>query len=160
MDNTLKRPLFKQKAMEAYKAKHGGKIPGYAIGSAIMSGIRSAAAPTFRFLKTNPTVQTAFTGLEGYGLGLGAGIAGEGYQEGDYGKMLEGLSFALPAGAFIPASARRSGIAALRETAEYLTPRATGLQKAIVRNPGKTTVGSIGTGLTGALLSSATQSGS
>ena len=159
MDKTLKRPLFKQKAMEAYKAKHGGKIPGYAIGSAIMGGIRAAAAPTFRFLKTNPTVQTALTGLEGYGLGLGAGIAGEGYQEGDYGKMLEGLSFALPAGAFIPASARGSGIAALRETAEYLTPRATGLQKAIVRNPGKTAVGSIGTGITGAMLSGATQAG-
>ena len=159
MDKTLKRPLFKQKAMQAYKAKHGGKIPGYAIGSAIMGGIRAAAAPTFRFLRTNPTVQTAFTGLEGYGLGLGAGIAGEGYQEGDYGKMLEGLSFALPAGAFIPASAKGSGIAALRETAEYLTPRATGLQKAIVRNPGKTAVGSIGTGITGAMLSGATQAG-
>ena len=112
MDKTLKRPLFKQKAMQAYKAKHGGKIPGYAIGSAIMSGIRTAAAPTFNFLRTNPTVRTALTGLEGYGLGLGAGIAGEGYQEGDYGKMIEGLSYALPAGAFIPSTAKGSGISA------------------------------------------------
>ena len=159
MDKTLKRPLFKQKAMEAYKAKHGGKIPGYAIGSAIMSGIRTAAAPTFNFLRTNPTVRTALTGLEGYGLGLGAGIAGEGYQEGDYGKMIEGLSYALPAGAFIPSTARGSGIAALRETAEYLTPRGTALQKAIVRNPGKTAITGIGGGITGQLLSSASQSG-
>ena len=162
MDKTLKRPLFKQKAMEAYKARHGGKVPGYVMGQAVLTGIRTAAAPTFNFLgrqMARPSVRTALTGLEGYGLGLGAGIAGEGFQEGDYGKMIEGLSYALPAGAFIPQTAKGSGIAALRETAEYLAPRATGLQKAIVRNPGKTAITGIGGGLTGQMLSGATQAG-
>ena len=155
MDKTLKRPLFQKKAMEAYKAKHGGKIPGYFAGAAISQGIRAAAAPTFNFLgrqMARPSVRTALTGLEGYGLGVGANIAGQGYQEGDTGKMIEGLSYALPAAAFLPATAKGSGIAALRETGEYLLPKATGLQKAIARNPGKTAVSSIGGALTGASL--------
>ncbi len=155
MDKTLKRPLFQKKAMEAYKAKHGGKIPGYFAGAAIGAGIRAAAAPTFNFLgrqMARPAVRTALTGLEGYGLGVGANIAGQGYQEGDTGKMIEGLSYALPAAAFLPATAKGSGIAALRETGEYLLPKATGLQKAIARNPGKTAISSIGGALTGASL--------
>ena len=158
MDKTLKRPLFKQKAMEAYKAKHGGKIPGYAIGGIMpaFNMLRTAAQPIMAFTgrqMARPAVRTALTGLEGYGVGLGSGIAAEGYREGDVGKMIEGVSYALPAAAFIPSTAKGSGIAALRETAEYLTPRATGLQKAIVRNPGKTAVGSIGGGITGGMLS-------
>ena len=52
MDNTLKRPLFKRKAMEAYKAKHGGKIPGLMAGGIMpaYNMLRAVAAPTFRFL--------------------------------------------------------------------------------------------------------------
>ena len=158
MDKTLKRPLFKQKAMQAYKAKQGGKIPGFFAGGIMpaFNMLRTAAQPIMAFTgrqMARPAVRTALTGLEGYGVGLGSGIAAEGYREGDVGKMIEGVSYALPAAAFIPSTAKGSGIAALRETAEYLTPRATGLQKAIVRNPGKTAVGSIGTGITGAMLS-------
>tara|TARA_R110002012_G_scaffold166838_1_gene330278 strand:- start:34 stop:2250 length:2217 start_codon:yes stop_codon:yes gene_type:complete len=155
MDKTLRRPLFQKKAMEAYKVKHGGKVPGYVLGQAVMTGIRTAAAPTFNFLgrqMARPSVRTALTGLEGYGLGVGANIAGEGYREGDTGKMIEGMSYALPAAAFLPATMKGSGIAALRETGEYLLPKATGLQKAIARNPGKTAISSIGGALTGASL--------
>lgn len=155
MDKILKRPLFQKKAMEVYKAQHGGKIPGYFGGALIGAGVRAAAAPTFNFLgrqMARPAVRTALTGLEGYGLGIGANIAGEGYREGDTGKMIEGMSYALPAAAFLPATMKGSGIAALRETGEYLLPKATGLQKAIARNPGKTAVSSIGGAFTGAAL--------
>ena len=78
MDKTLKRPLFKQKAMEAYKAKHGGKVPGYVVGAAIQ-GVRALAAPTYRYLApkmssffARPGVQTGLTGLEAYGIGVGS----------------------------------------------------------------------------------------
>jgi len=158
MDKTLKRPLFKQKAMQAYKSKHGGKVPGFFYGGIMpaFNMLRTAAQPIMGFAgrqMAKPAVRTALTGLEGYGLGVGSGIAAEGFREGDPGKMIEGISYALPAGAFIPPTARGSGIAALRETAEFLTPRATGLQKTIVANPGKTALASIGGGLTGQMLS-------
>ena len=155
MDKTLKRPLFQKKAMEAYKAKHGGKIPGYSLGTLIMSGVRAAAAPTFNFLgrqMARPAVKTALTGLEGYGLGMGANIAGQGYQEGDTGKMIEGLSYALPAAAFLPGTMKGSGIKALRETGEYLLPGSTGLKTAITNNPVKSGIAGIGGAFTGISL--------
>lgn len=161
MHKTLKRPLFKQKAMEAYKAKHGGKVPGYYLGAQIAyQGIRSALAPAFRYLgpkvsafMARPGVQTGLTGLEAYGVGYGAGEMAEGYRTGDYGKMIEGAAYAVPGAAFLPQTAKRSGIAALRETGEYLTPRATELQKAIVRNPKATAGISFGSAVGGSMLS-------
>lgn len=102
MDNTLKRPLFKQKAMEAYKAKHGGKIPGYAIGGImpVYNTLRAAAAPTFRFLgKVGRTTTRKAPGITGAaegatGLYFGSeGIQdiGEGLYTGDYGQVALGL---------------------------------------------------------------------
>jgi len=155
MDKTLKRPLFQKKAMEAYKAKHGGKIPGYFAGAAIGAGLRAAAAPTFNFLgrqMARPSVRTALTGLEGYYLAEGAGTAAQGYREGDTGKMIEGMSYALPAAAFLPGTMKGSGIRALRETGEYLLPGSTGLKTAITNNPVKSGIASIGGALTGASL--------
>jgi hypothetical protein len=155
MDKTLKRPLFQKKAMEAYKAKHGGKIPGYFAGAAIGSGIRAAAAPVFNFIgrqMARPAVRTGLTGLEGYYLAEGAGTAAQGYREGDTGKMIEGMSYALPAAAFLPGTMKGSGIKALRETGEYLLPGSTGLQTAITNNPVKSGIASIGGALTGASL--------
>lgn len=155
MDKTLKRPLFQKKAMEAYKAKHGGKIPGYFAGAAIGAGIRAAAAPTFNFIgrqMARPAVRTGLTGLEGYYLAEGAGTAAQGYREGDTGKMIEGMSYALPAAAFLPGTMKGSGIKALRETGEYLLPGSTGLKTAITNNPVKSGIASIGGALTGASL--------
>lgn len=141
--------------MEAYKAKHGGKIPGYFAGAAIGAGLRAAAAPTFNFLgrqMARPSVRTALTGLEGYYLAEGAGTAAQGYREGDTGKMIEGMSYALPAAAFLPGTMKGSGIRALRETGEYLLPGSTGLKTAITNNPVKSGIASIGGALTGASL--------
>ena len=155
MDKTLKRPLFQKKAMEAYKAKHGGKIPGYVLGNFIMGGARAAAAPTFNFIgrqMARPAVKTGLTGIEGYYLAEGAGTAAQGYREGDTGKMIEGISYALPAAAFLPGTMKGSGIKALRETGEYLLPNATGLKKAITNNPVKSGIASIGGAFTGAAL--------
>ena len=101
MDKTLKRPLFKQKAMEAYKAKHGGKVPGYVIGAPVVIGARALAAPAFRFLsRTLPNyfVKKA-PGITGAAeLGVSAPFAaegvmdvGEGLYTGDYGQVLQGL---------------------------------------------------------------------
>ena len=109
--------------MEAYKAKHGGKIPGYFAGAAIKSRNKSSAAPTFNFIgrqMARPAVRTGFTGLEGYYLAEGAGTAAQGYREGDTGKMIEGMSYALPAAAFLPGTMKGSGIKALRETGEEI----------------------------------------
>lgn len=141
--------------MEAYKAKHGGKIPGYFAGAAIGAGIRAAAAPTFNFIgrqMARPAVRTGLTGLEGYYLAEGAGTAAQGYREGDTGKMIEGMSYALPAAAFLPGTMKGSGIKALRETGEYLLPGSTGLKTAITNNPVKSGIASIGGALTGASL--------
>jgi len=159
MDKTLKRPLFKQKAMEAYKAKHGGKVPGYVIGAAIQ-GVRALAAPTYRYLApkmasffARPGVQTGLTGLEAYGIGVGSREMAEGISEGDTGKFLSGASYALPGMAFLPSTARKSGIAALRETGEYLAPRATDLTQKIVGSPFKAAGAFTGLGVAGQALS-------
>jgi hypothetical protein len=159
MDKTLKRPLFKQKAMEAYKAKHGGKVPGYVIGAAIQ-GVRALAAPTYRYLApkmasffARPGVQTGLTGLEAYGIGVGSREMAEGISEGDTGKFLSGAAYAVPGMAFLPSTARKSGIAALRETGEYLAPRATDLTEKIVGSPFKAAGAFTGLGVAGQVLS-------
>lgn len=159
MDKVLKRPLFQKKAMEAYKAKHGGKVPGYFVG-ALVQGTRALAVPAYRYLApraasffARPGVQTGLTGLEAYGIGVGSREMAEGISEGDTGKFLTGASFALPGMAFLPSTARRSGIAALRETGEYLAPRATDLTQKILASPGKSAIGFTGLGLTGQVLS-------
>jgi hypothetical protein len=159
MDKTLKRPLFKQKAMEAYKAKHGGKVPGYVVGAAIQ-GVRALAAPTYRYLApkmssffARPGVQTGLTGLEAYGIGVGSREMAEGISEGDTGKFLSGAAYAVPGMAFLPSTARKSGIAALRETGEYLAPRATDLTEKIVGSPFKAAGAFTGLGVAGQVLS-------
>jgi hypothetical protein len=159
MDKTLKRPLFKQKAMEAYKSKHGGKVPGYVVGAAIQ-GVRALAAPTYRYLApkmssffARPGVQTSLTGLEAYGIGVGSREMAEGISEGDTGKFLSGAAYAVPGMAFLPSTARKSGIAALRETGEYLAPRATDLTEKIVGSPFKAAGAFTGLGVAGQVLS-------
>jgi hypothetical protein len=159
MDKTLKRPLFKQKAMEAYKSKHGGKVPGYVVGAAIQ-GVRALAAPTYRYLApkmssffARPGVQTGLTGLEAYGIGVGSREMAEGISEGDTGKFLSGAAYAVPGMAFLPSTARKSGIAALRETGEYLAPRATDLTEKIVGSPFKAAGAFTGLGVAGQVLS-------
>jgi hypothetical protein len=159
MDKILKRPLFKQKAMEAYKSKHGGKVPGYVVGAAIQ-GVRALAAPTYRYLApkmssffARPGVQTGLTGLEAYGIGVGSREMAEGISEGDTGKFLSGAAYAVPGMAFLPSTARKSGIAALRETGEYLAPRATDLTEKIVGSPFKAAGAFTGLGVAGQVLS-------
>ena len=42
MHESLKRPLFRKKAMEVYQARQGGKVPGYIIGGVISAGLQGA----------------------------------------------------------------------------------------------------------------------
>jgi len=67
MHESLKRPLFKKKAMEVYMAKHGGKVPKYVFGALIKGGLNLARAG-FRA----PITKKTFTGLETIGAGAGA----------------------------------------------------------------------------------------
>jgi hypothetical protein len=165
MDKTLMRPLFKQKAEQLRKVD-SKKVPGYVIGgliplgAAAMGAIRTAAAPTFRYLApkvssflARPGVQTGLTGLEAYGVGVGTKEAAEGIVEGDVGKVLTGASLAVPGAAFIPTTARRSGIAAVRKAGEKIGDPSTKIGQAIVKNPGKTALGSIGLGGLGMFMS-------
>ena len=145
--------------MEAYKSKHGGKVPGYVVGAAIQ-GVRALAAPTYRYLApkmssffARPGVQTGLTGLEAYGIGVGSREMAEGISEGDTGKFLSGAAYAVPGMAFLPSTARKSGIAALRETGEYLAPRATDLTEKIVGSPFKAAGAFTGLGVAGQVLS-------
>ena len=55
--------------------------------------------------------------------------------------------------AFLPSTARKSGIAALRETGEYLAPRATDLTEKIVGSPFKAAGAFTGLGVAGQVLS-------
>jgi hypothetical protein len=161
MDKTLMRPLFRKKAEQLRKVD-GKKVPGYFIGgliplgSAAMAGIRTMAAPTYRYLApkvgqffAKPSVQTGLTGLETYGIASGTREAAEGVSEGDAGKVLSGLSMAVPGAAFLPYSAKRSGIAALRETGEFLQSKARPGVELMQKYPGRTALGSIGAGVTG-----------
>ena len=161
MDKTLNRPLFKKRAQELHKVDPDN-VPKLFIGGLMSAGnmIRAGAAPAYRYLApkvssfmNRPGVQTGIVGLEGYGIGVGSQDMAEGVVEGDTGKFLQGAALAVPGAAFLPGSAKRSGIKALQETGEYLAPRMTGAAKSIVGNPGKTALASIGTGITGGYIS-------
>ena len=80
MHESLKRPLFRKKAMEVYQAKQGGKVPGYVYG-ALIQGAR-AAVPFIARQFARPTVQKGLLGLEAVGTGAGLeetrrGLTGE-----------------------------------------------------------------------------------
>ena len=162
MDKTLNRPLFRKKAQELHKID-GKAVPGYFVGGIMSAGnmLRAAATPAYRYLApkvskfmAKPAVQTGVVGLEGYGIGVGSREMAEGVKEGDTGKFLSGASYAVPGMAFLPGSARRSGITALKETGEFMAPRMKDITQKIVANPGKTALASIGTGITGNMISS------
>ena len=161
MDKTLNRPLFRRRATQLRKVD-GKAVPKFMFGGIMQAGnmLKTAATPAYRFLApkvskfyNKPAVQTGVVGLEGYGIGVGSREMAEGVKEGDTGKFLTGASFAVPGMAFLPGSARRSGITALKETGEFMAPRMRDITQKIVSNPGKTTLGSIGAGVTGALIS-------
>ena len=162
MDKTLNRPLFRRKAQELHKID-GKAVPKFFVGGIMSAGnmLRTAAAPAYRYLApkvskfmAKPAVQTGVVGLEGYGIGVGSKEMAEGIKEGNTGKFLSGASYAVPGMAFLPGSARRSGITALKETGEFMAPRMTDITQKIVANPGKTALASIGTGVTGNMISS------
>jgi len=73
MHESLKRPLFRKKAMEVYQAKHGGKVPGYVFGAFIPPLIQGAriAGPFIARQFARPTVQKGLLGLEAVGAGAG-----------------------------------------------------------------------------------------
>ena len=161
MDKTLNRPIFRKKAQELNHID-GKAIPGYVIGgiTSAASMLRAGAMPAYRYLASKaapimakPAVQTGIVGLEGYGIGVGSREMAEGLKEGDTGKFLSGASYAVPGLAFLPGSAKRSGIKALQETGEFMAPRAREITQKIVANPGKTALASIGTGITGNMIS-------
>jgi len=168
MDKTLNRPLFKKRAQEIHAKVNPKQVPKFfvgglaALGGTAMNVGRAAIAPAYRYLApkmssffARPGVQTGLVGLEGYGIGVGSREMAEGIKEGDTGKFISGATYAVPGAAFLPGSAKRAGISALRETGEYLTPRMTDLAQKIVRNPGKTTLAAIGAGTASPLLSPA-----
>jgi len=162
MDKTLNRPLFKKRAQEIHQQVNPKQVPKFFLGGIMQAGnmIRAGAAPAYRYLApkvsafmNRPAVQTGIVGLEGYGIGVGSQDMAQGVVEGDTGKFLQGAALAVPGAAFLPSSAKRSGIQALKETGEYLSPRMTDVAQTLVRNPGKTALGSIGTSVTGAYIS-------
>jgi hypothetical protein len=69
MHESLKRPLFRKKAMEVYQAKQGGKVPGYVYG-ALIQGAR-VAGPFIARQFARPTVQKGLLGVEALGAGAG-----------------------------------------------------------------------------------------
>jgi len=80
MHESLKRPLFRKRAMEVYQARQGGKVPGYVYG-ALIQGAR-AAGPFIARQFARPNVQKGLLGLEGAGIVAGVeetkrGIKGE-----------------------------------------------------------------------------------
>ena len=154
MDKTLMRPLFRQKAEEILRPKKidGTKVPGYFGGALISTGIR-LATPAFRYLAASRPVQAISRasqtpvgqGVMGAGeAGLvysGAGDVAEGVKEGDYYRVLGGLSSIVPGMAYLPSSLRGTGIKALQgvKDIERLQP---------VKS-GKGIVGSVGLGALG-----------
>ncbi len=107
MHESLKRPLFRKKAMEVYQAKQGGKVPGYVAGAfiaPIMAGAR-AAVPFITRQFARPTVQKGLAGLEAAGVAAGIeetkrGIKGEEslypFSEGDPATIAGGLTALVP----------------------------------------------------------------
>jgi hypothetical protein len=158
MDKTLMRPLFRKKAIQ-YRQVDGKAVPGYMIGGTIVApvmaglgALRTAAAPAFRYLgnkMAGPKVSTALTGLEAGSAGYGINEMAKGVRDGDTGQFLEGAAYAVPGAAFLPSTAKRSGIKALREFGEFAGSRATPATTAMLNNPGKTAIGSIGAALAG-----------
>ena len=153
MDKTLMRPLFKKRAIQLRKVD-GKAVPKFMIGGIMQAGnmIRAGAAPAFRFIgnkMSGPKVSTALTGLEAGSAGYGINEMAKGVRDGDTGQFLEGAAYAVPGAAFLPSTARRSGIAAIRELGEFGASKTTPVAQALINNPGKTAVGSIGTALAG-----------
>ena len=72
MHESLKRPLFRKKAMEVYQAKQGGEVPKYVYG-ALIQGAR-VAGPFIARQFARPNVQKGLLGIE-------AGTAGAGLEE-------------------------------------------------------------------------------
>ena len=153
MDKTLMRPLFRKRATQL-RVVDSKAVPKFFVGG-IMSAAntaRAVAAPAFRYLgnkMSGPKVSTALTGLEAGSAGYGINEMAKGVRDGDTGQFLEGAAYAVPGAAFLPSTARRSGIAAIRELGEFGASRATPVAQALINNPGKTAVGSIGTALVG-----------
>jgi hypothetical protein len=102
MDDVLKRPLFKNKAMQVYKAKHGGKVPGFFVGQMVKTGLPYLSrgfgqvfGPTgklARFQALNPKTAAAIE------IGTGAPLFAEGMQDiyggiksGDYAQIAQGV---------------------------------------------------------------------
>ena len=167
------RPLFKKKAEELRRVDVK-KIPKLNVGGALAIGrglyglAKNAVVPAYRYLApkvsqyiTQPTTkfmarpgaQTTLAGLEGYSIGEGAGQMYEGATTGDVGKVLTGAALAIPGAAFLPGTAKRSGIKALQESGEYLAPRMGSAFKTLAKNPGKTTIGALGAGGLGMFMS-------
>lgn len=153
MDKTLMRPLFRKRATQL-RVVDSKAVPKFFVGG-IMSAAntaRAVAAPVFRYLgnkMSGPKVSTALTGLEAGSAGYGINEMAKGVRDGDTGQFLEGAAYAVPGAAFLPSTARRSGIAAIRELGEFGASKTTPVAQALINNPGKTAVGSIGTALIG-----------
>ena len=153
MDKTLMRPLFRKRATQL-RVVDSKAVPKFFVGG-IMSAAntaRAVAAPAFRYLgnkMSGPKVSTALTGLEAGSAGYGINEMAKGVRDGDTGQFLEGAAYAVPGAAFLPSTARRSGIAAIRELGEFGASKTTPVAQALINNPGKTAVGSIGTALVG-----------
>jgi hypothetical protein len=102
MDDVLKRPLFKDKAMQVYKAKHGGKVPGYFVGQLVKTGLPYLSrgfgqvfGPTgklARFQALNPKTAAAVeigTGAPLFAEGMGDIYSG--IKSGDYAQIAQGV---------------------------------------------------------------------
>jgi hypothetical protein len=148
MDKTLMRPLFRKKAIQ-YRQVDGKAVPKFMFGGILNAAnmARAAAAPAFRYIGSKmagPKVATALTGLEGASMGYGINEMAQGVREGDTGKTLEGAAYAVPGMAFLPSTAKRSGIKALREFGEFAGSKATPVTTAMLNNQGKTAIGTLG----------------
>jgi hypothetical protein len=94
--------LFKDKAMQVYKAKHGGKVPGFFVGQMVKTGLPYLSrgfgqvfGPTgklARFQALNPKTAAAIE------IGTGAPLFAEGMQDiyggiksGDYAQIAQGV---------------------------------------------------------------------
>jgi hypothetical protein len=94
--------LFKDKAMQVYKAKHGGKVPGFFVGQMVKTGLPYLSrgfgqvfGPTgklARFQTLNPKTAAAIE------IGTGAPLFAEGMQDiyggiksGDYAQIAQGV---------------------------------------------------------------------
>jgi hypothetical protein len=148
MDKTLMRPLFRKKAIQ-YRQVDGKAVPKFMFGGILNAAnmARAAAAPAFRYIGSKmagPKVATALTGLEGASMGYGINEMAKGVRDGDTGKTLEGAAYAVPGMAFLPSTAKRSGIKALREFGEFAGSKATPVTTAMLNNQGKTAIGTLG----------------